>query len=77
MGCISAKKVCMSWEQAREMAQAGHEIKNHGWMHKNLTKLVGEEGVLKYNIMIRLFLSKQVYFSVTYFYRETGKMRRP
>ena len=24
MGCISAKKVCMSWEQAREMAQAGH-----------------------------------------------------
>lgn len=43
MGCISAKKVCMSWEQAREMAQAGHEITNHGWMHKNLTKLVGEE----------------------------------
>ena len=29
MGCISAKKVCMSWEQEREMAQAGHEITNH------------------------------------------------
>lgn len=52
---------------SKEMAQAGHEITNHGWMHKNLTKLVGKKGVLKYNIMIRLFLSKQVYFAYLFY----------
>ena len=68
MGCISAKKVCMSWEQAREMAQAGHEITNHGWMHKNLTKLVGEERRFEIQHNDTVIFEQTGIFPRTYFY---------
>ena len=32
-----------SWKQLKEMADDGHEISNHGWAHKNLTKCTEEE----------------------------------
>ena len=68
MGCISAKKVCMSWEQARKMAQAGHEITNHGWMHKNLTKLVGEERRFEIQHNDTVIFEQTGIFPRTYFY---------
>lgn len=48
MGTTTQKRTCMTWEQAAEMAQSGHEITNHGWNHQNLTKLTGE--ALRYEI---------------------------
>ena len=30
---------CMSWEMIRQLVADGHEIGNHGWEHKNVTKL--------------------------------------
>lgn len=33
----------MTWKQMREMARKGHEISNHGWAHRNVTKLSSEE----------------------------------
>lgn len=32
----------VSWSELREMVAAGHEISNHGWAHKKLTKLTLE-----------------------------------
>ena len=32
----------VTWGELKEMAAKGHEISNHGWSHKNLTKLEGE-----------------------------------
>ncbi len=29
----------VSWKQLKKMAKNGHEISNHGWSHKNLTRL--------------------------------------
>jgi peptidoglycan/xylan/chitin deacetylase (PgdA/CDA1 family) len=34
---------CMTWEQAREMAAQGQEMTNHGYAHRNLSTLAGEE----------------------------------
>ena len=33
----------LSWDNCREMAAKGHEISNHGWSHKNLTRISEEE----------------------------------
>lgn len=35
-----------NWSELKEMAQRGHEISNHGWSHKNLTKL-DDAGVME------------------------------
>lgn len=35
-----------TWAQLKEMADHGHEISNHGWSHKNLTKL-DDAGVME------------------------------
>ena len=32
----------VTWAQLKEMSSSGHEISNHSWSHKNLTKLEGE-----------------------------------
>lgn len=32
----------LGWEQIKEMSRRGHEISNHGWNHKKLTKLSHE-----------------------------------
>ncbi len=34
---------CVTWEQLRIMAADGQEIASHGWGHKNVSKLSGEE----------------------------------
>ena len=34
---------CMTWAQLRQMADEGQEIANHGWSHKSLPKLEGNE----------------------------------
>lgn len=33
----------LTWDNCREMAAMGHEISNHSWSHKNLTRLSEEE----------------------------------
>jgi peptidoglycan/xylan/chitin deacetylase (PgdA/CDA1 family) len=38
----AGEKPRMTWAQLKKMAKNGHEISNHGWSHKNLTKLAGE-----------------------------------
>lgn len=32
-----------TWKQLKKMAQKGHEISNHGWSHKQLTRCTPEE----------------------------------
>lgn len=39
----------MTWAQLRELAADGHEMSNHGWAHKNVTKLSAEE--LRYELL--------------------------
>lgn len=54
--CIVGSKIggnhkgipCMTWSQLREMSAQGHEITNHGWQHKPLTRLSEES--LRYEI---------------------------
>ncbi len=38
----SSDKPRMTWEELKKMAKNGHEISNHGWSHKSLTRLQGE-----------------------------------
>lgn len=33
---------CMTWAMVKQLANDGHEIGNHGWEHKNVTKLSAE-----------------------------------
>lgn len=36
---MKAKVPRMSWEQLKEMASKGHEISNHSWSHKKMSRL--------------------------------------
>ncbi|MBP1631677.1 MAG: polysaccharide deacetylase, partial [Bacteroidetes bacterium] len=42
-----ADKSNVSWGELKEMSQKGHEISNHGWSHKNLTKITLEEAAVE------------------------------
>lgn len=42
-GRISSDANYISWEQAREMASAGHRIASHGWSHRLLTQCSSSE----------------------------------
>ena len=44
-GEVKAKKTTMTWDDARALHQRGHEISNHGWNHKKLTKIPFEAAV--------------------------------
>lgn len=44
-GEVLGKKSRMTWDDVRDMHQRGHEMSNHGWDHKNLTKIPYEEAV--------------------------------
>ena len=45
-GEVLGKKSKMTWDDVRDMHQRGHEMSNHGWDHKNLTKIPYEEAVI-------------------------------
>lgn len=45
-GEVLGKKSKMTWDDVRVMHQRGHEMSNHGWDHKNLTKISYEEAVV-------------------------------
>lgn len=55
--CIIGSKVgkdhkgtpCVTWAQLREMAEAGHEITNHGYKHLSVDKLTDPEA-LRYEV---------------------------
>ncbi|MBP3788138.1 MAG: polysaccharide deacetylase family protein [Prevotella sp.] len=34
---------CMTWDMLRQLVADGHEIGNHGWEHRNVTRLTDEE----------------------------------
>jgi len=34
-----------SWKQLKQMANAGHEVSNHGWAHRSVTRLNPEERI--------------------------------
>lgn len=53
-----------SWKQLKQMARAGHEVSNHGWAHRNVTRLNPEE------------LRHEVAFNDTLIYRHTGVFPR-
>ncbi|MGI6232293.1 MAG: polysaccharide deacetylase family protein [Prevotella sp.] len=38
----------MTWNMIKEISNAGHEISSHGWAHKNVTTIDGEE--LRYEV---------------------------
>lgn len=37
----------ITWDEAREMAERGHEMSNHSWSHPNLTELSDEDALLE------------------------------
>jgi len=36
-GCVGRNREYLSWQQAREIATAGHQVQSHGWSHRLLT----------------------------------------
>ena len=75
--CIIGSKVgkeqkgtpCMTWEQLREMAEAGQEITSHGFKHLSMEKLTDAEA-LRYEVQHNdtLIYNKVGVFPRTYFY---------
>ena len=75
--CIIGSKVgkdqkgtpCMTWEQLREMAEAGQEITSHGYKHLSMEKLTDPEA-LRYEVQHNdtLIYNKVGVFPRTYFY---------
>lgn len=59
---------CMTWEQAREMALHGQEMTNHGYRHRNVSSIVGDE--LRYEVQHNdtLIFEKTGVFPRTYIY---------
>lgn len=53
-----------SWKQLKQMANAGHEVSNHGWAHRSVTRLNPEE------------LRHEVAYNDTLIYRHTGVFPR-
>lgn len=41
-GEIRSDDSFLSWEEIRQLHERGHEVSNHGWNHKKLTKLTPE-----------------------------------
>ena len=37
----------ITWAEAKEMAEKGHEMSNHSWSHPNLTELSDEEALIE------------------------------
>lgn len=74
--CIIGSKVgrdqkgtpCMTWEQLKEMADAGYEITNHGFKHQSMEKISGE--ALRYEVQHNdtLIYNNVGVFPRTYFY---------
>ena len=75
--CIIGSKVgkdqkgtpCMTWEQLREMAEAGQEITSHGYKHLSMEKLTDPEA-LRFEVQHNdtLIYNKVGMFPRTYFY---------
>lgn len=75
--CIIGSKVgkdqkgtpCMTWEQLREMAEAGQEITSHGYKHLSMEKLTDPEA-LRYEVQHNdtLIYNKVGVFPRTYFF---------
>ena len=62
-----------SWDQLKKMSKKGHEISNHGWSHKNLTRLSMREvksEIFKNDSAIQLHTGKR---PVTYCYAYNAK----
>ena len=55
---------CMTWDMLREMAADGQEITNHGYAHRAVTRLRGEE------------LRSEVQRADTLIYKQTGSFPR-
>lgn len=59
---------CMTWEMVRQLVSDGHEIGNHGWEHKNVTKL--SSGLLLREVQHNdsVIMEKTGCFPKSYFY---------
>jgi peptidoglycan/xylan/chitin deacetylase (PgdA/CDA1 family) len=42
-GCVGTSANYISWQQAREMVSAGHQVASHGWSHRILTQCNASE----------------------------------
>jgi peptidoglycan/xylan/chitin deacetylase (PgdA/CDA1 family) len=42
-GCVGTNANYFRWEQARELASAGHRVASHGWSHRMLTQCSSPE----------------------------------
>lgn len=50
---------CMKWSMLREMAESGHEIINHGWVHLKVWRL-NQEAMTDLNQPLSLYMLDQV-----------------
>ena len=59
---------CMTWEMLRQLTAEGYELSNHGWEHKNVTRLNDEE--LRYEVQHNdtIIYENTGYFPRTYCY---------
>lgn len=63
----------VSWEELRELAGRGHEIANHTWTHKQLTKLSDADLRAEIDRNIAAFKEKLGFEPLTFCYPGNGK----
>ncbi len=63
----------ITWDNLKIMAQNGHEISNHGWSHKNLTKIPIDEASIEVTQNDSIILAKVGIKPVTYCYAYNSK----
>ncbi len=70
---LQQDKQRVSWTQLKKMAEAGQEISNHGWSHKNLTRCTPEELTIEIERNDSIIESRLGYKPLTYCYAFNAK----
>ena len=70
---IQKKTPRVLWNDLKVMAKSGHEISNHGWSHKNLTKISIDEACTEITRNDSIIFSKTGIKPVTYCYAYNSK----
>lgn len=63
----------VSWTQLKEMVDSGHEVSNHGWSHKSLTRISEEEGRVEIRKNDTIIFEKTGVFPKTFCYPYNAK----
>ena len=63
----------MNWDDVADLFSAGHEISNHGWAHRKLTKIPFDEAVIEIERNDSAILARTGSFPLTFCYPYNAK----